>query len=411
MIAFIENGLDLSEELKEDYAKRSAFHKNIVDFFHGVEKERKSSVAGYLSIIWNEFDINSDNALDALEIKVMLEHFTEENVETEEIIQFLQESARAEGNGSLRRDVILKMILDGHKLSTNQRDEYANKGKIYRLLLAFYDVFQYRALSKAGEVASSKTFLHNSDSPDTTGKDNIDSKEPTKKPDVEELGEKVGTYVNKIVKKYNRTRTGFLSPNETQVMLQHYTGIQVSLKDITDFLKSNNDSSNGQASIGENDLRDIIQRGISLSPKERENYISQGQIYDVLIQFFDGVAREMKTLNRPIANFMEQVWHMFDADGDEKLDTSETKALLEYFTGHTVSEENVNSFLSSIDENGDTIIQKSELIAFIENGLDLSEELKEDYAKRSAFHKNIVDFFHGVEKERKSSVAGYLSII
>ena len=129
--------------------------------------------------------------------------------------------------------------------------------------------------------------------------------ESTKKPDVEELGEKVGTYVNKIVKKYNRTRTGFLSPNETQVMLQHYTGIQVSLKDITDFLKSNNDSSNGQASIGENDLRDIIQRGISLSPKERENYISQGHIYDVLIQFFDGVAREMKTLNRPIANFME----------------------------------------------------------------------------------------------------------
>ena len=138
-------------------------------------------------------------------------------------------------------------------------------------------------------------------------------------------------YVNKIVKKYNRTRTGFLSPSETQVMLQHYTGIQVSLKDITDFLKSNNDSSNGQASIGENDLRDIIQRGISLSPKERENYISQGQIYDVLIQFFDGVAREMKTLNRPIANFMEQVWHMFDADGDEKLDTSETKALFGVF--------------------------------------------------------------------------------
>ena len=139
----------------------------------------------------NEFDINSDNALDALEIKVMLEHFTEENVETEEIIQFLQESARAEGNGSLRRDVILKMILDGHKLSTNQRDEYANKGKIYRLLLAFYDVFQYRALSKAGEVANSKTFLHNSDSPDTTGKDNIDSKELEDRPKPDTVAAKI----------------------------------------------------------------------------------------------------------------------------------------------------------------------------------------------------------------------------
>ena len=84
--------------------------------------------------------------------------------------------------------------------------------------------------------------------------------ESTKKPDVEKFGEKkiddkigvltittssennpkVGTYVNKIIKKYNRNRTGFLSPNETQVMLQHYTGIQVSLKDVTDFLKSNN---------------------------------------------------------------------------------------------------------------------------------------------------------------------------
>ena len=88
--------------------------------------------------------------------------------------------------------------------------------------------------------------------------------ESTKKPDVEKFGEKkiddkigvltittssennpkVGTYVNKIIKKYNRNRTGFLSPNETQVMLQHYTGIEVSLNDIIDFLKSNNDSSN-----------------------------------------------------------------------------------------------------------------------------------------------------------------------
>ena len=141
--------------------------------------------------LYGTSSISAVMMMDALEIKVMLEHFTEENVETEEIIQFLQESARAEGNGSLRRDVILKMILDGHKLSTNQRDEYANKGKIYRLLLAFYDIFQYRALSKGGEVANSKTFLHNSDSPDTTGKDNIDSKELEDRPKPDTVAAKI----------------------------------------------------------------------------------------------------------------------------------------------------------------------------------------------------------------------------
>ena len=54
----------------------------------------------------------------------------------------------------------------------------------------------------------------------------------------------------------------------------------------------------------------------------------------MLVQFFDGVAHEENT--KPTDRKLHGTDMAYvDADGG-KLDTSETKALLEYFIGHTV---------------------------------------------------------------------------
>ena len=66
----------------------------------------------------------------------------------------------------------------------------------------------------------------------------------------------------------------------------------------------------------------------------------------------------MNTLHRPIANFIGRVWYHFDKDEDGELNITETKALLEHFTGHELSIEDVENFLRSIDEDDDAKIQE-----------------------------------------------------
>ena len=51
--------------------------------------------------------------------------------------------------------------------------------------------------------------------------------------------------------------------------------------------------------------------------------------------------------------------------------------------------------MKSIDGSGDGQIDKNEMLKFIEEGLQLSESLKTEYAQRGEFHKTIIDFFQG----------------
>ena len=230
-----------------------------------------------------------------------------------------------------------------------------------------------------------------------------------KKPTVNDGKITVDIYVKKMMKKYNRLKTGSLNVDEAHVMLQHFTSVDLEREDIKRFLQSVD--SNGDALIQEDELAEFIKGGIALTAAERQSYKARGGLQNMIIQFFDGVKREMNTLHRPIANFIGQVWYHFDKDEDGELNITETKALLEHFTGHELSIEDVEKFLRSIDEDDDAKIQREELVHFINHGLQLSKDAKEEYGKISPFHKTIIEFFDGVEKERRTSIAGYFSVV
>eukprot|EP00944_MAST-04C_sp_MAST-4C-sp1_P009186 g9186.t1 len=99
--------------------------------------------------------------------------------------------------------------------------------------------------------------------------------------------------------------------------------------------------------------------------------------------------------------FINFVWREYDKDQSGQIDAEETKQMLENFTGHEVAVDDVQEFLASIDRDGDALIQKSELLDFINTGIDMTESERKEYAARGKLHRTIVEFFYGIDKERK----------
>ena len=99
-----------------------------------------------------------------------------------------------------------------------------------------------------------------------------------------------------------------------------------------------------------------------------------------------------------VQSLLDQIWKIYDAEGRGFLDAASVKMLLKDFTGHDVGQDKCNDFLRSVDENGDSVIEKHELQNFIENGIALlRKKIGNEYSERGGLHKTIIEFFDGVE--------------
>ena len=92
------------------------------------------------------------------------------------------------------------------------------------------------------------------------------------------------------------------------------------------------------------------------------------------------------------------------------MDAASIKKLLKDFTGHDVGQDKCNDFLRSVDENGDSVIEKHELQHFIENGIALEKEDRNEYSERGGLHKTIVEFFDGVSPDYRAKNRQYSSL-
>ena len=98
--------------------------------------------------------------------------------------------------------------------------------------------------------------------------------------------------------------------------------------------------------------------------------------------------------------FLGHIWREYDSDKNGSLDHEETKKMIENITGHTVSTDECKNFLSSIDTDGDNVIQQEELTEYIYRGLKLSDIARENFKKRGPLQATMVDFFRGIDRER-----------
>ncbi len=104
---------------------------------------------------------------------------------------------------------------------------------------------------------------------------------------------------------------------------------------------------------------------------------------------------------RNIASFVDSIWEEYDENNNGDLDPSEIKLLFQdYITSkNNITNEECEFFVSSIDEDDNGTIEKSELIHFIARGTKLSDKQRNAYMKRGGAQKYIIEFFDSIQKQ------------
>ena len=115
--------------------------------------------------------------------------------------------------------------------------------------------------------------------------------------------------------------------------------------------------------------------------------------------------KEIVEKKETVASFLDSIWDRFDTTSKGSLGAKELQVLLQYFSKIEISPEDCNLFLSQIDTNGDSEINKAELSNFIAHGCHMSAAQREEYAGRGKFQSTIVAFFEGFDREVANMIA------
>ena len=67
------------------------------------------------------------------------------------------------------------------------------------------------------------------------------------------------------------------------------------------------------------------------------------------------------------------------------------------FKRKEINKKEVHDFLVKVDKDGNGTLEQEELVHFIVEGLQMTEDEMTDYASRGHFHKLMIDFFHGIQ--------------
>ena len=101
-----------------------------------------------------------------------------------------------------------------------------------------------------------------------------------------------------------------------------------------------------------------------------------------------------------IENYLDFIWITYDTDNSGDLNPNEAKLLIEEITGNdNIDIEEIKLLASQMDANGNGLIDRTELINFIETGVKLSAEQKKEYSERGPLQAIMVQFFNGIESK------------
>ena len=329
-----------------------------------------------LENIWDKYDCNKNGILNAKEFKKVLRDFTATTVSHKDVL-LVMKNIDQDGVGTLGKKELKTFIYQGMGMSDAAKQEYADRGEIQKVVVHFLQ----------GINAQVKLLRHGPSS-------------------LKQSSVTVDALLDSLWQKYDVDADGYLNAVELKALVGQFTGLDVSEENTTQFLQSMD--KDGNALIDKSELCVFVKQGIKLSQKARNLYAGRGEFHEQVVRFFNGIDRELFRQQKAaisihatvkIDQLIESIWHRYDKDRDGFLNSSELKKMMEDFTGHTVSQEDTQSFLDSVDQDGNALIQKSELSSFIMKGTELSENARRAYQNRSAFHSKVVDFFYSIDKE------------
>jgi len=74
-----------------------------------------------------------------------------------------------------------------------------------------------------------------------------------------------------------------------------------------------------------------------------------------------------------VSTYVDSIWPKYDLDKDGQLNPKELKNLFKVLSQRPITEENAALFLKSVDADGNNLIDKSEMVAFINKGVAMSK--------------------------------------
>jgi hypothetical protein len=202
-------------------------------------------------------------------------------------------------------------------------------------------------------------------------------------------------------------------------------------------------ANNGE--VDKDELLHFIEDGIALSSAERKEFGSRGVFHKMLVDFFTGIDKaryrfnQEKQINvnkhdqtndasheeeegggggekaltfhphetRLLNLAIDSIWNDYDTDHSNTIDANEAKQMIVDITGNKkVSKRDVTNFIAHIEKEAfettgeapNGVLEREELVYFVQYGLALTDEQRETYASRGAFQKILVDFFDGFDK-------------
>ena len=106
------------------------------------------------------------------------------------------------------------------------------------------------------------------------------------------------------------------------------------------------------------------------------------------------------------SQYMSYIWEKYDKDNSDYLDAQELKCMIDNYSKKNVPMDLVHQFLEQVDEDGDSKIQRLELVHFVDHGVNLSNEDRQEYASRGELQAAMIDFFIGFEEEKEAFKQG-----
>ena len=127
------------------------------------------------------------------------------------------------------------------------------------------------------------------------------------------------SFIDRIWNKYDQDDNGNLDASEMKRLVDRFTGENVSLHHVEEFLQEIDQD--GDALIQKDELRDFITFGLTLSKQSREEYALRGPLQKTIVKFFyglDGSARIHAKEQRAIERQKIQEAHLI-AQKEERL--------------------------------------------------------------------------------------------
>lgn len=109
--------------------------------------------------------------------------------------------------------------------------------------------------------------------------------------------------------------------------------------------------------------------------------------------------QRLELLVSRLDDYTSFAWSKYDIDRDGSLNADEFEMLLRDITGRAdTTSEDCRRFLRQMDQSGDGLIQREELVQFAASGFEMDAEDAKEYASRSSMHSLLVIFVQNLEK-------------